>query len=90
MAKNDREFFVETPLGLLKVWAKHDVDLSLDYPGVYVDLVREGEDDICLTCVEYESSKDEIQTVVYQNAWTDEPTEILTHDLRKVPTGVYK
>ena len=84
MAKNDREFFVETPLGLLKVWAKHDVDLSLDYPGVYVDLVREGEDDVCLACVEYESSQKDIQTVVYGDVRTEEPTDVVVHILEVI------
>lgn len=86
MAKNNREFFVETPLGLFRVYAKHDVDLSLDFPGVYVDLVREGEDDIPLACVEYESVDKWIQTVVYGMASSDEPTSIIVHDLSEILT----
>lgn len=84
MAKNDREFYVETPLGLLKVWAKHDVDLSLDFPGVYVDLVREGEDDVLLACVEYESVDKRIQTCVYGDAREEAPTHIVVHELEAV------
>ncbi len=84
MAKNDREFFVETPLGLLRVWAKHDVDLSLDFPGVYVDLVREGEEDVCLACVEYESVNKEIQTCVYGDARTEDPTDVVVHILEVI------
>ena len=84
MAKNDREFYVETPLGLLKVWAKHDVDLSLDFPGVYIDLVREGEDDVLLACVEYESVDKWIQTCVYGDSREEAPTQIVVHNLEAV------
>ena len=81
MAKNDREFYIETPLGLLKVFSKHDVDLSLDYPGVNIDLIREGEDDLPLATVEYESTKDHIQTVVYAEISREDPTDIIPHNI---------
>lgn len=40
-----REFYVDTPLGKLHVHAKHDTDNAADYPGVYVDLVRDGHEE---------------------------------------------
>ena len=63
--KEKREFIVETPLGKLKVYAKHESDNPADFPGVFVDLVREGEDDEMLACVEYDSCSDTLQTCVY-------------------------
>ena len=79
MAKNDREFLVETPLGLLKAKATHDVDLSIDYPGVHIYLIDDDGDEILLTTVEYESTKDYIQSVVYGKKTQDEPTDVIVH-----------
>ena len=73
-----REFYVDTPLGKLKVWAKTEADDWNDYPGVYVDLVREGEQDVLLACTEYVSHDGYIQTCVYQPD-ADEPAEIVVH-----------
>ena len=76
-----REFFVDTPLGKLKVWAKHKTDDPEDFPGVYVDLVyKDGEEDICLACVEYESSKEGLYTCVYGNVKDDSPTHVIRHN----------
>lgn len=37
-----RHFVIETPLGKLEVYAKHDKsDCAEDYPGVFIDFVRE-------------------------------------------------
>lgn len=37
-----RRFVIETPLGKLEVYAKHDKsDCAADYPGVFIDFVRE-------------------------------------------------
>lgn len=77
---NKREFYVETPLGKLKVWAKHEVDCAPDFPGVYIDLVRDGEDDEMLACVEFESCDGYLQTVVYQPG-IDEPDSITIHEI---------
>ena len=60
-----REFYVDTPLGKLKVWAKHEVDNPKDYPGVYIDLVRDGKPDELLACVEYDSADGTMLTCVY-------------------------
>ena len=52
-----REFFVETPAGTLHVYAKHGtVDDPANYPGVYVDLLRNGHERETLACVEYDSA----------------------------------
>ena len=80
-ASNSREFFVDTPLGKLKVWAKHKTDDPEDFPGVYVDLVgKDGEEDVCLACVEYESSKEGLYTCVYGNVKDDSPTHVIRHN----------
>ena len=84
MAKNDREFLVESPLGTIKAKASHDVDLSIDYPGVHVFLVKDDGEETLLTVVEYESTKDYIQSVVYGHALQEEPTDIVVHTL--IPT----
>lgn len=75
-----REFIIDTPLGKLRVSAKHDRDCTADYPGVYVDLLQEGKDAAMLACVEYASGANHLQTCVYQPE-IDEPVEIIHHDL---------
>lgn len=75
-----RCFVVETPLGKLRVYAKHDNrDCAADYPGVYIDYVREDGATVVLTCVEYDPSKELLQTVVYGDCASDEPTEVVAH-----------
>lgn len=77
-----REFFVDTPLGKLRVWAKHpNGDSPADYPGVFVDFIpKDGTDHILLACVEYESSEELIQTCVHGNGLSDEPTAVVKHE----------
>ena len=37
-----REFHVKTPMGDLHIYAKHEnSDIMADYPGVYVELLRD-------------------------------------------------
>lgn len=75
----DRSFVVKTPLGNLKVSAKHDNDCPEDYPGVYIDYVRDDGSTTLLAIVEFNSSTKKIVTVVYADCATDEPTEIVEH-----------
>lgn len=43
-----REFHVKTPMGDLHIYAKHEnSDVMADYPGVYVELLREGCEPEC-------------------------------------------
>ena len=75
-----REFFIDTPRGRLRVWAKHETDCAEDYPGVYIDLCDPGGNcDEMLACVEYNSSDDCLQSCVYQPG-IDEPVCIIRHD----------
>lgn len=77
-----REFFVDTPIEKLRVYAKSEADSAADYPGVYVDLIpngRGGDDGKMLACVEYESVEKVLQTCVYQPG-VDEPTQIVKHN----------
>ena len=46
-----RRFVIETPLGKLEVYAKHDKsDCAEDYPGVFIDFVREDGATVVLAC----------------------------------------
>jgi hypothetical protein len=73
-----REFYIDTPLGQLKVWAKHETDNAEDFPGVFIDLVCEDGAEDMLACVEYESVGGVLQTCVYQPG-IDEPVSIVRH-----------
>lgn len=76
----ERSFEVDTPLGKLKVYAKQEDDVPENFPGVYIDLIRaESNDAVLLACVEYESAKQVIQTCVYGDGLTDEPTNVVEH-----------
>ncbi|MEG1926159.1 MAG: hypothetical protein RR415_10490 [Ruthenibacterium sp.] len=80
---NKREFLVDTPVGQLRIYAKHDVDCAKDFPGVFIDFVHKDEDgssdDIVLTCVEYDSVCKGIYTHVYGDAVDDAPTDSIRH-----------
>lgn len=77
-----REFFVDTPLGKLKVYAKHETDSPHDFPGVYVDLVtNEGSE--MLACVEYASNIKQMQTCAYQ-VGCDSPESVVVHEIETV------
>ena len=75
-----RHFIVDTPVGQLAIYAKHDkTDCAADYPGVFIDYVRKDGATAILACVEYDPNKEALQTVVYGNCASDEPTEIVEH-----------
>ena len=60
--------------------AKRDKsDCAADYPGVFIDFVREDGATVVLACVEYDPDKDLLQTVVYGDCASDEPTAIVEH-----------
>ena len=54
-------------------------DQKADYPGVFIDYVRKDGATAILACVEYDPNKEALQTVVYGNCASDEPTEIVEH-----------
>lgn len=54
-------------------------DCAEDYPGVFIDFVREDGATVVLACVEYDPDKDLLQTVVYGDCASDEPTAIVEH-----------
>lgn len=77
----EREFWVDTPLGAMHIFAKHESkDVMTDYPGVYVDLVRKGHGAEMLACIEYDSSDGRMLATVY-DIGHDEPTVIHHYDL---------
>lgn len=77
----ERDFCVDTPLGTLHVYAKHSItDSPADYPGVYVDLVRNGHDPEMLACVGYDSGDGTMLTTAY-DIGCDDPIFIHHQDL---------
>lgn len=82
---NNREFYVETPLGQLHVYAKHQKDCPADFPGVFVELMADKcTDGVLLSCTEYDPCEARLQTCVYdydpedpQDA--DEPVAVVSH-----------
>ena len=80
--KNKREFYVETPLGFLRVSAKDpdDTDKFADYPGVYVEFVKDKDDrwGELLATIEYDSEFERILTAVYDKD-ADAPVTIVDH-----------
>lgn len=75
-----REFIVDTPLGKIKVYAKHPKDHPADFPGVFVDFVEPNGELVPLACVEYDSGDNRLQTNVYGNGTDDSPTEVVKHE----------
>ena len=79
----NREFYVKTPLGELHIHAKHQAgDHAEDYPGVYVDLLRNGHEPEMLACVEYDSGDGKILTTAYDGG-RDEPIFWHHHELER-------
>lgn len=72
-----REFHIDTPLGKLKVYSKHEKDCPADFPGVFVDLVRDGnEEDVLIACVEFDSCEKNLLATIYGQLYNDSPTDI--------------
>ena len=59
---------------------KRLLNMTTGYPGVYVDLIREGCDPEMIACVEYDSHDGRMLTTVY-DIGHDEPTVIHHYDL---------
>lgn len=60
-----RHFIVDTPVGQLAIYAKHDkTDCAADYPGVFIDYVRKDGATAILACVEYDPNKEALQTLL--------------------------
>ena len=89
--ENKRKFYVDTPLGKIKVWANHDycapdkADNPDDFPGVYIDFIPNGKRDCCedkymVAVVEYDSCQKCIQTCVYQPS-DDAPVAIIKREV---------
>lgn len=71
-----REFYIDTPLGKLKVYSKHEKDCPVDFPGVFVDLVRDGDEDVMIACVDFDSCEQNLLTTIYGQLYSDTPTDI--------------
>ena len=66
-----REFYIDTPIGKLKVYAKHEKDCPADFPGVFVDLVRDGKEDVVIPCIEFESCEGNLMATIYVQLYND-------------------
>ena len=71
--ESENQFIVETPMGYLMVEKKGDKE---KYPGVYIRFSKDGTEfdvDNIISCVEYDSAKDCIQTCAYtkNQDWPD-------------------
>ena len=75
-----REFFVDTPIGPLHIYAKHEgVDSLDDYPGVYIDIVKADGSSELLACVEFDSGNSTcVQSCLYDTG-RDEPVVVHKH-----------
>lgn len=74
-----REFHVKTPMGDLHIYAKYEnSDIMADYPGVYVELLREGCEPELLACTEYDSGTHDMLTTVY-DIGRDDPVIVHHH-----------
>ena len=73
-----RQFYIDTPLGKLKVYAKAETDTSEEFPGVYIDLVTDEfpEGDM-VACVEYDSDFRRLQACVYADRTQDLPPDVM-------------
>lgn len=76
-----RDFIVYLPDGrALHVYAKHENDNPADFPGGFIDLVGDDEDEM-LACVEYDSCAKDMLITGYRTG-IDEPS-LYVHDGKK-------
>lgn len=81
-----REFEVTTPIGNLRVYAKHDIDNPADYPGVWVEFISPyTKESVGLVCVEYCPGEEDCQNGYialrsYKDAEIDEPYDNITFE----------
>ncbi len=73
--------FLLTRLSKLKVYSKHEKDCSADFPGAFVDLVREGKDDMLIACVEFDSVEQNLLAAIYGQLYSDIPIGIRNIDV---------
>ncbi len=78
------EMIVETPMGSLVIYRSHDTE----YPGVYIDLRRDGCDcDAPLTMVEFTATEcDQDEPAIITRVWDDVRKE--DHQTRVVHSGI--
>lgn len=81
MSENKQEFFVETPLGKLHVYAKTEDKCSgaTDFPGVWIDWINPDTGEANpLVCTEYDPIAKGVYSHLYDGC--DEPAESLRHE----------
>lgn len=62
-----REFYVNTPLGKLRVYAKTEKDSDTEFPGVFVELLSDFGQPLTVGCVEYDPAAEKLLTTVYDS-----------------------
>lgn len=62
-----REFYVDTPLGKLRIYAKTEKDSDTEFPGVFVELLSDFGRPLTVGCVEYDPAAEKLLTTVYDN-----------------------
>lgn len=72
-----KEFYVNTPIGKIRVCAKYDGDAPDDYPGIYVEWATKDYNEL-IACVEYDSSNEVMQTFTYK-PFNEEPVHKTVH-----------
>lgn len=81
----DKTVAINTPLGDIVVTIKGDSSDPESYPGVYVDLKGPGlndlyeKDTVDLAGIEYDPTKNAIQTIVYGDGNEDEYSHLVVH-----------
>lgn len=72
-----KEFYVDTPVGKIRVYEKHDGDAPYDYPGIYIEWFTKDYNEL-IACVEYDSTDETMQTFTYR-PFDDEPVHKTVH-----------
>ena len=69
----------KTPIGTLVARYKGS---ESEYPGFWIDL-KVGDSLITIATIEYDNLDGKIQTVVYGERYSEEPTDIIKHNLEE-------
>lgn len=77
-AFENKEFFIDTPLGKLKVWSSQ-TDNTEDFSGVNISFVGGNEDEFLLTCIKYDPLLKGICTLIYGEEDKSTPTDQILH-----------
>lgn len=84
----NHEFFVRTPIGLIRVCSNTTAKKGSDRPAIFVEFVN-CEGNIPMATIEYDPNQTSIITKVFGDMYENEPTQIVQHkDLDLLWDGV--